>query len=194
LQTIVMKAGDYVKCLKEECVDSPPLGQVSKKPKMPVDLKTIEAVKALCMLKFYTDHPHNIRELGDIHFDYDGLKYWVCDRSIPAPLRVRDASIIFEAYGRISMSDCQLFTSRDERKEDEDILASCWVECCSGDTHERAHWENFCQSLKDVIVATGHSLDAPKLYKIDRDTGQTSLKVIWAPMPGWREHVCELFI
>ncbi|KIM89483.1 hypothetical protein PILCRDRAFT_2692 [Piloderma croceum F 1598] len=87
------------------------------------------------------------------------------------------------------MSDCQLFTSRDERKEDEDILASCWVECCSGDTHERAHWENFCQSLKDVIVATGHSLDAPKLYKIDRDTGQTSLKVIWAPIPGWREHV-----
>src|SRR5882724_11123488 len=91
-----------------------------KKPKMPVDLKTIEAVKALCMLKFYTDHPHNIRELGNIHFDYDGLKYWVCDRSIPVPLRVRDASIIFEAYGRISMSDCHLFTSGDERKEDED--------------------------------------------------------------------------
>ena len=46
-----------------------------KKRKMPVDLKTIEAVKALCMLKFYTDHPHDIRELGDIHFDYDGLKH-----------------------------------------------------------------------------------------------------------------------
>jgi hypothetical protein len=161
---------------------------------MSVDLKTIEAVKALCMLKFYTDHPHDIRELGDIHFDYDGLKYWVCNRSIPMPLRVRDAAIIFEAYGRISTSDCQLFTSRDERKEaDEDILASCWVECCSGNIHERTHWENFCQSLKDVIAATGHSLDAPKLYKIDRDTGLMSLKVIWAPMPGWQEHVRESF-
>jgi hypothetical protein len=45
--------------------------------KMSLDLNTIEAVKTLCMLKFYTGTLNSISDLGNIHFDWDGAMQWV---------------------------------------------------------------------------------------------------------------------
>jgi len=162
--------------------------------KMPVDLETIEAIKNLCMVKFYASTSQDISELGNIHFDYDGSMHWVCSRTIPKPLKVRDAGIIFEVYGKISGSDCQLFERRGEEKdfEDEDILASCWIEPCSDALQEQTHWRNFRHSLEDIIAATGRSLDTSNLYTFDAETKVMRLKVVWAAVPGWRELVREL--
>jgi hypothetical protein len=162
--------------------------------KMPIDLETIEAIKKLCMVNFYTPTSQDISELGNIHFDYDGSTHWVCSRTIPRPLKVRDAGIIFEVYGKVSASDCQLFERRGEERgfEDEDILASCWIEPCSDALQERTHWRNFQHSLEDIISATGRSLNTTNLYAFDRETKVMRLKVVWAAVPGWREFVCGL--
>jgi len=158
---------------------------------MSVDIETIEAVKALCTLKFYTDTPHLISNLGNLHFDYDGSRYWVCNRTIPRPLRVRDAGIIFEAFGKISITDCHLSASEEGREyTDKNILASCWIERYSDAPKECKHWDNLRQSMEYAVSASPYSnINTSELYEVSRNTGRMRLSVVWAPMPGWRELV-----
>ena len=159
--------------------------------KMSVNIETIEAVKALCTLKFYTDTPHLISNLGNLHFDYNGSRYWVCNCTIPKPLRVRDAWVIFEAFRKISITDCHLSGSKEGQEyADKNILASCWIERYSDAPKECKYWDNLQQSMEYAVSASPHSnINTSELYEVSRNTGRMRLMVVWAPMPGWRELV-----
>jgi hypothetical protein len=110
---------------------------------MPIDLETIEAVKQLCMVKFHVAVPPNV--FSNIHWDYNGLTYWVCNHSdLPQPLRVRDAAIIFEVFGKVSTSECHLLGGGTGPKyADENILSSCWIEPSTNTAQEHEHWDHF---------------------------------------------------
>lgn len=143
--------------------------------------ENLSAIYYQCVRHIDSLKPHDV---GTIYFDYDGIRKWICSRTISQPLMfsfadtpVTAAPLIFQVIGQISNTKSVVKL----RNSSGDVTrATFWAES-RPDRASHALWGQIPRSLGLISAAADSYLSFSRLFEVDQDSGVMRLRIVWAP-------------